>query len=118
MKNMPVSFLALVHDAVTRDSENGVVQEQIAQAVALRAQEIQREQGLSDSESIDAAMSDTEYARIIRGVLAKFREEERELQAKKRKEDQLRAQNKPTLSAKLGDVAKLSALRDKLPEGR
>ncbi len=80
----------------------------LASEIALLAREIQVRDKCSDQEAIDRAMK--EYDKIVLDLQQK-QNELRDAQDRKRRDDQLRAQGKPTLKATLGDMIKLKGGR-------
>ena len=83
--------------------------------LAALAHEIQARDKCSDNEAIERAMR--AYGRLV--LMVQQRQNSlRDAQERKRREDELRAQGKPTLRVSLGDIAGLAALHAKLPAGR
>ena len=105
-KRAAAPIAALIVDVTVRAA--------IASALATRAREIQARDKCSDDEAIERAM--LEYDRIVLEAQQR-RDDLKEAQERQRREDELRAQGKPTLKVSLGDVVGLAALRAKLPPG-
>ncbi len=104
-QRLPPAIALIVDEAFKKE---------LAHQLALLAREIQARDKCSDQEAIDRAMK--EYDRLALEA-TKRRNDHRDAQERKRAEDALREQGKPTLKVSLGDIPGLAALRDKLPKG-